>query len=188
MAFQRKNSEPRSGEMTSMIDVIFLLLIFFLVTLNPMPSEKAGETQESVISLRVPEVGEGYADADLLIQLQNIGGKTRYYVFDPVFINQANWSAIQNVLKMFANQPNQLVSMLASLNMEKSKAQLNEVLRGKNLVLIRASDWVEYGDVMDIIDRFQKVNPQGKYFSVSGNVWDVNIRFLPKIKEHFEES
>ena len=109
-------------------------------------------------------------------------------MFDPVFINQANWSAIQNVLKMFANQPNQLVSMLASLNMEKSKAQLNEVLRGKNLVLIRASDWVEYGDVMDIIDRFQKVNPQGKYFSVSGNVWDVNIRFLPKIKEHFEES
>ena len=85
MASNRSNmwESPRKIELTSLIDVIFLLLIFFLVTMRIIPSTSGMGLKEGVYSIRALQPTER-SQAAALIALKRVqdspGGWRTYYV------------------------------------------------------------------------------------------------------------
>ena len=76
----RKTTESRKIEMVPLIDVIFLLLIFFLVTLNIIPVISRKETLEAQYAMPVVTAKDA-ARVDMLIQLHQIRKSSRVHYF-----------------------------------------------------------------------------------------------------------
>ncbi|MEL6739105.1 MAG: biopolymer transporter ExbD [Planctomycetota bacterium] len=73
---ERKSRLPRALPMTSMIDVVFLLLIFFLVTSSFAPDEGR-------LSAAVQREGSGGAPSDLqpqIVEIGVVGGAVRFTI------------------------------------------------------------------------------------------------------------
>lgn len=76
----RMRPEPLpETELTSMVDIIFQLMIFFLVTMSVMPSVKSAPQVEGMMNLPTPKQGD--SEASVLIQFyRNPSGNIDYYV------------------------------------------------------------------------------------------------------------
>lgn len=96
MPFKTKEEPPKT-EMTSMIDMIFLLLIFFLVTLNPasktvVQGEDIRVVKREITQPKDPGKPTSFRDVNMIIQVMDLpADSTRMYVA----INQRNLNDIK---------------------------------------------------------------------------------------------
>jgi biopolymer transport protein ExbD len=64
---RKRDTSLETGSWTSMIDIIFQLMIFFLVTLNILPAVKSAEQVEGNLSISTPRSGD--ANCTHLVQI-----------------------------------------------------------------------------------------------------------------------
>ncbi len=166
----RKHDDgSRRIELVPLIDVIFLLLIFFLVTLNIIPIISRRETLESTYAMEVVTPDQP-ARIDRFIQLHQFPGDPQVYYF---LIDEA-----------FQNVPIPLV--LANLN---DRPRMQQIFRGRwftnpkaiplhrgDRVLIGSTPWAPYEALFELIEAC-KVSQVGKYDCVMSSFEQLGERF-----------
>ena len=167
----RTRSGLRKIEMVPLIDVIFLLLIFFLVTLNIIPIISRRETIESQYAMPVATADES-ARVDLLIQLHQIEGspEVHYFVIDEAFQN----TPIQRVLN-YQNNLQELRKIFNRGGKRRAVDDPNDIdfSRAKR-VIISSNPWVPYERVFELIQLC--VNKGVKYYCVVSSFDELGAR------------
>ncbi len=152
----REEPLPESP-MTSMIDIIFQLMIFFLVTLSIMPAVKAAPQVEGIMDLPTPK--KGNSEASVLVQFH----KTPSGVLD-FYVLQGNdnsaefykWlsetgRAVVNVAPAYPAFRNQALNRYQVVYDEMAlKALLLEIRDSDPAVILRAPGDIPYGSVVAI--------------------------------------
>lgn len=143
-------------ELTSMVDIIFQLMIFFLVTMSVMPSVKSAPQVEGMMNLPTPKQGD--SEASVLVQFyRNPSGNIDYYILQGNDQSAEFYQWFKDkraVLKASAAYP-------AFRNMAANKYQLvydDHTLRGFLMeirdndpaVILRAPGNLPYGDIVKI--------------------------------------
>ncbi len=171
MARKRRRSGQRKLELISLIDVIFLLLIFFMVTLNIIPAMTRDEPIEASFDVPVPRSTED--KVDVIVQLQRVpelGNRTRYLVFDKTLGQQED--DLLGSLRTLSDNGNfaGLAAVLRNHRILDTPAELK--LSKQQTVIIRCPDLASYGDVLAVVDRCQQFRGV-KVHLASGSVADL---------------
>lgn len=164
---------------TSMIDIIFQLMIFFLVTLSVMPSIKSAPQVEGSMNLPTPKQGD--SEVSLLVQLQpNPDGGMDYIVLqgNDQSAEFYNWfddkrgllasAATYRAFKNFVRQYNVVFDLMGL------KALLMELSVNDPAVLIRAPGNIPYGEVVSITSEMHNLGIS-KIAWVKGSLSDVKV-------------
>jgi biopolymer transport protein ExbD len=179
MAQQRWNSEKRKAQLHSLIDMAFILLIFFLVT--SMMAKMGG--QEQKLSIPTPENQPGRAQiviqiisADEYWFLDESARETaedifRRYPFLPMP------QQIEMIMNGFASAKCDRITLFDKTARLKAVADKND---NSYFVLIRCPDELPYYHVMDIIQALSG-SPNIKYGCVGGKLADITAAAKIKI-------
>ncbi|RKZ28093.1 hypothetical protein DRQ26_01820 [bacterium] len=152
----RSRYEPLpETELTSMVDIIFQLMIFFLVTLSVMPSIKSAPQVEGMMNLPTPK--KGNSEASVLIQFHKTPqGGIDYYVlqgddqsakFYTWFQDKRSVVAIPSAYIAFRNAVQRYGVLY---NQQTLKGLLNEIWVNDPAVIIRAPGNLPYGEVVKV--------------------------------------
>lgn len=139
-------------ELVPLIDVIFLLLIFFLVTLNIIPVLSKREMLESQFPVKVVTANDA-AKVDMLIQMHQFPGdqKVHYFTIDAelegIPIVKGTWEKIIELSKNKNNLP-ALKNRFKKHHFENPK-KIN--FKGKQEVIISAHPWIPYEHLQAVI-------------------------------------
>lgn len=152
----KKRIEPlESTEMTSMIDIIFQLMIFFLVTLSIMPSVKSAPQVEGMMNLPTPKKGE--SEASMLIQFHKTPqGQIDYYVLrgDDNSAEFYNWfqdkRSLLSVGSAYIAFRNAVTRYQVLYNEQTLEGLINEVAVNEPAVILRAPSNLEYGEIVKV--------------------------------------
>ena len=150
-----KNEVLPEAELTSMVDIIFQLMIFFLVTLSVMPSIKSAPQVEGMLNLPTPKKGD--SEASMLIQFHTTPqGGIDYYVlqgddqsaeFYTFFKDKRAVLAAPSAYIAFRN----MVARYNVLYNEQSlEVLLEQVWTNDPAVIIRAPGNLPYGEVVKV--------------------------------------
>jgi biopolymer transport protein ExbD len=174
-----RDNSSKKIELVPLIDVIFLLLIFFLVTLNIIPILTNKDVLESQYAIPVVTADDA-ARVDMLIQIHQFPGESRVHYF-----------TLDSQLEGIPFDENQLAK-IASLGSHSGSLQslkddyfqghyfkehddIN--YEGKKQVIISASPWVPYEHLFKVIQ--ECVNRGIKYYCNIGSFeeFPTKIRF-----------
>jgi len=143
------------AQWTSMIDIIFQLMIFFLVTLSVMPAIKSAPQVEGIMNLPTPKRGD--SEASMLIQLHETPQKAvDYYVLqgDDPSAEFYTWfqdkRAVVNVPAAYIAFRNAVVRYNVLYNQNSLTALLEQVWVNDPAVIIRAPGNIPYSEVVRI--------------------------------------
>ena len=150
----QKRADPLpTTELTSMVDIIFQLMIFFLVTLSVMPSIKSAPQVEGMMNLPTPKHGD--SEASVLIQLfPTPSGGMDYYVlqgndnsaeFYQWFKDKRAVLSVPSAYKAFRNVAANKYQVVYDDNT--IKGLLMEIRDYDPAVIIRAPGDIPYGKV-----------------------------------------
>lgn len=149
---RRRQQALEKAPLTSMVDIIFQLMIFFLVTMSVMPSVKSAPQVEGSMILPTPKQGD--TEVSMVVQFQlNEHNTIDYYVLQgnelsAEFYNQIAASrSIVGIPKLLRNigTAKQVYYDEASL-----KGLLMEQRDADPAILIRAPKSMPYGAVVKI--------------------------------------
>jgi len=142
-------------ELTSMVDIIFQLMIFFLVTLSVMPSIKSAPQVEGMMNLPTPKKGD--SEASVLIQFHKTPqGGIDYYVLqgDDQSAEFYNWfkerRSVVNIPSAYIAFRNAIVRYNVLYNEQTLKGLLNEIWVNDPAVVIRAPGKLPYNEVVKV--------------------------------------
>jgi biopolymer transport protein ExbD len=147
MLTSKNGLNGKKVEMTPLIDMIFLLLIFFLVTLT-IPKLSKTEVREWQFDLEVV-TAEDDADVDMFIQLHQFPNDNTVYHF---IIDEQMKSKLGRT-----EDWNEIISPVITLSVLKKKFEKvysnpnNIPLKENGKVIISASEWIPYEKVFDVI-------------------------------------
>jgi len=149
---RRKNSQ-RKLELVSLIDVIFLLLIFFMVTLNIIPAMTRPEPLEGSFSVDVPRASTDKVDKIVQLEVDTSGTLLRYLVFDKGLGDNErevrDWLvALQRDASLTSRAPEVLeqrrvLTRIADLEFEDAL----------QTVVIRSPQYATYGQILAVVNR-----------------------------------
>jgi len=140
LRFQQKGVERRLAvSMTPLIDVVFLLMVFFLMTIN-------FEKPELVLENRLPQLGtlesedtsKDWETVELHVEMARQGGQLR------LFLEERTIDSYEELLVYLAQLPDDI------------------------LVVIDAADDVPYKHVIGVYNTCLQANKQEIVFSVAG--------------------
>jgi len=171
-------------EMTSMIDIIFQLMIFFLVTLSVLPSIKSAPQVEGNMDLPTPKT-KGESEATALIQVyQEKGGVLEYYVLQGDE-NSAKFyeeqlkpqrSIVNDAYILFKNQViNKGYGVL--YNDQTIQGLITDLAMQDPKVIIRAPGNSEYGAIAKLTG-FMYASGISKIAWLKGNLSDLEVTIL----------
>lgn len=170
MAFRILNSENRKIQLVSLIDLIFILLIFFIMTSIFLRMTRG----ESKLFIPTPKNEPG--EAQILIQIL---GENSYFWIDHTAIDTLNryrshLSSANNsrakvdlLLSKMTLDFGQLSLRIADLETSQSKRFSDEYF-----VLIRCPDYLPFYYATEIIEKFVHI-PNVEYGCVSGSIEDI---------------
>lgn len=176
MAFRRIRNERRKIQLVSLIDLIFILLIFFIIT-SIMIKLTKGESR-----LYIPTPVNEPGEAQILIQILD---EDNYLWIDHTAIDTLafysyrlpnpvdNRAKVDLLLSKMTRNRDQLLAGIEGLK-EASNFQSNR----EYFVLIRCPEHVPYHVATRIIERLSD-NPNFEYGCVAGSIED--IRSSPNI-------
>jgi len=149
---RRREEELPSMPMTSMIDIIFQLMIFFIVTMSIMPSVKSAPQVEGSMNLPTPKDGD--AEVTMVVQYQkNATSGYDFYVLQGND-NSAEFYQAVNRSPAIVDAPTLLRNIGTQYQVYYDenglKSMLNEVRDNDPAVLIRAPQDTPYGEVVKI--------------------------------------
>ncbi|MCG8607689.1 biopolymer transporter ExbD [bacterium] len=166
-----KEASSKKIELVPLIDVIFLLLIFFLVTLNIIPILTNKDVLESQYAIPVV-TDDDAARVDMLVQLHQFPGDARvhYFTIDSQLPGiPFDDSKLQTLARLSQNR-----SRLASLRSYFPRHYFREAedinYEGKKQIIISASPWVPYEHLFKVIQ--ECVNHGIKYYCNIGSFED----------------
>jgi len=153
----RRNDALESPELTSMIDIIFQLMIFFLITMSVMPAVKSAPQVEGNMPLPTPS--QGSSEVSHLIQVVKEpfkGDNYGYLVMDGTPASAEFYKDIDKN-RRFLNDPYALESELILaknkglwFSEQTLKRKFEEAYNQQDVkVIIRASRNVPYGKVVE---------------------------------------
>jgi|GEM_PF-7022551 len=152
MIRSKKSNTKRKIELVPLIDVIFLLLIFFLVTLNIIPVISQEELPESQFNMPVV-TAEDAARVDMLIQLHQFPNdpsqEVYYYTIDNTLDQFSR--GVWNIVVRFSQD----IDDRNHLNRRFPQHHFDELsaidFRGVDKVIISANEWVPYEELFEVI-------------------------------------
>ena len=154
----KRNQELEKNDLTSMIDIIFQLMIFFLVTMSVLPAVKSAPQVEGNMSLSTPS--QGSSEVSHLVQIIKVPLKTDkygYLVLDGTPQSAEFYKDVEKS-RRFLNDPYALESIII-LATNKGlwfseaglKAKFQEAFGQQDVkVILRASRSVPYGEVVKV--------------------------------------
>lgn len=145
MQIRRRDVQMVEMQMGPMIDMVFLLLVFFMVTAKPVQ-------QESDISLGLP----GTVSAEETVELPD---ETRILIED-------SGRVMVNDNEMGAPNDTALTQLVATLKRFKESADAN---KADALVTLDASDGTNQQRIVDVLNACAKANITGVTFSDSAS-------------------
>lgn len=165
MSRSRRKQVHRKIELVSLIDVIFLLLIFFMVTMNVIPALTRDQPTEARVDIRIPE---GELDiVDRIIQVQQIpeDGSVRYLIFDkntlPIDMTQDEWQErLQNLTEDALAAMDSPLDALAGLGVTVHGNVNNLQLAPSDEIIISCPDLLPYVEMMKVIRRCRQLEVQ----------------------------
>lgn len=147
-----KSSSKRKIELVPLIDVIFLLLIFFLVTLNIIPVISQDHMPESQFNMPVVTADDA-ARVDMLIQLHQFPNdpseQVYYYTIDHTLdqFSRGMWNVIVKFSQDIADRDHLNQRFPGHHFRDLSNIDLN----GVDKVIISADQWVPYEKLFEVI-------------------------------------
>ncbi len=172
MGYRKRVELPQKLELTSIIDIVFLLLIYFLVTSMLFPILTGGETSKGEEYVGVPNMEtDRISETAAFIVVYPFSGDWDspsadygYYFFDE--------STDRNVFQDQLNNLNDPVLIAqfrpffqigpTGFGFEHTPRQLTSAVQGKTTVTIKAPAGVPLNRVMRVYDLCRKVNPAVK--------------------------
>ncbi|MFM8684860.1 MAG: ExbD/TolR family protein [Chthoniobacterales bacterium] len=145
MQIRRRDQQLVEMQMGPMIDMVFLLLVFFMVTAKPVK-------QESDISLGLP----GTVSAEEAVELPD---EQRIRVED-------DGSIVLNDSVLAAPNDTELVGLVATLKRFKESADAN---KADALVTLDAADGTNQQRIVDVLNACAKADISGVTFSDSAS-------------------
>ena len=182
MAFKRRKEEEHKPELIPLIDIIFLLLVFFLVTTGLIG---AFEIIEGSLSIKIQKIedssGEEITEANILIQFIYDNGDIKYYLIHKAlnpddrfatgsysdWINDNKWPASPDRINdlhgsnEIINELNQLEQPLKLAQVEMRLRQLRNIMGRKKKeakILIRGEEEMPYYPILELIDFCKREN------------------------------
>lgn len=150
----RSEEAPAGAGFIPLIDVIFLLLIFFLVTMTIIPL--LGGREETEAQLSLPVSGPGCAEVDMLIQLHKFSDgpeKVYYYTISKrtdVSRFEQDKGNIPNYSSSF-NTKRSLDRIFGFDHVYGNVGSLN--LEGEDRVVIIADKWITYENILKVVEK-----------------------------------
>lgn len=163
-----RSESPRKIELTSLIDVIFLLLIFFLVTMRVIPSTRGAGLREGMYSIRALRSTERSRAPALVVlkRLQSPNGNwATYYVLVTSRPGPGGWTQVHmwNSIRA-ATTVTELQGVVANAPLRVTFSQqagaLTAGLTGASQVIITTGTdngyTFTYGEVNELIRIFKR--------------------------------
>ncbi|RKZ35003.1 hypothetical protein DRQ33_00915 [bacterium] len=177
----RARSDPLpETELTSMVDIIFQLMIFFLVTLSVMPSVKSAPQVEGMMNLPTPKRGD--SEASVLIQFfKTPTGGLDYYVlqgndqsaeFYQFFKDKRAVLKAAGAYPAFRNIAANKYQVV--YNEQTLEGLLMEIRDYDPAVIIRAPGNLPYGDVVKVTGKMHALGIS-KIAWVKGTLADLKV-------------
>ena len=178
----KKREDPLpTTELTSMVDIIFQLMIFFLVTLSVMPSIKSAPQVEGMMNLPTPKRGD--SEASVLIQFfPTPSGGMDYYVlqgndnsaeFYQWFKDKRAVLSVPSAYRAFRNVAANKYQVVYDDNT--IKGVLMEIRDYDPAVIIRAPGSIPYGKVVKITGEMHALGIS-KIAWVKGSLADMKVQ------------
>ncbi|MBN1756247.1 biopolymer transporter ExbD [bacterium] len=174
MPHKREETELEKSELTSMVDMIFQLMIFFLVTMSVMPSVKSAPQVEGALNLAPPK--QGSTEVSHVLQLHvNRENEMEYYVLQG---NDDSAEFYQRIAGKAAILKTPLLKTLGErygtyYSLPMLRQFLYEIRDSDPKVLIRADRELQYGKVVEITNYIHSLGIT-KYAWVGGSFADLN--------------
>ena len=170
MAFRKLSQERRSVPLTSLIDLIFILLIFFIISSIMMKLTK-GESK-LYIPTPINEPGEAQVliqilDQDNYLWLDHSAIDTLLFYRNQLPNQKDSRGKVDLLLDKMTINSEMLYDRLANLA-ESSNFQRNR----EYFIMIRCPDHLPYYYATDIIERLVD-NPNFEYGCVAGSIEDI---------------
>ncbi|MBN2542408.1 biopolymer transporter ExbD [bacterium] len=174
MPFRREGTALEKSELTSMVDIIFQLMIFFLVSMSVMPSVKSAPQVEGTLNLAPPK--QGGTEVSHVIQLHlNRNKEIEYYVL------QGNDDSAEFFQKIANKRTIVMTPLLKTLgerygvyfNLASLQIFLHEIRDSDPKILIRADRKLPYGQIVEITNYIHSLGIT-KYAWVGGTFLDLN--------------
>ncbi len=166
-------------ELTSMVDIIFQLMIFFLVTLSVMPAVKSAPQVEGIMNLPTPKRGD--SEASMLIQLHKTPqGGIDYYVLqgNDQSAKFYNWfkdkRQVVNIPSAYIAFRNAVARYNVLYTEQTLRGLLQEVRDNDPAVIIRAPGNLPYGEVVKITGMMHSLGI-AKIAWVKGTLADMKV-------------
>lgn len=155
----RKQDELEKQDLTPMIDIIFQLMIFFIVTMSVLPSVKSAPQVEGNMSLPTPS--QGSSEVSHLVQVIKVPFKTDqfgYMLLDGTPTAAEFYKDDIDRSRRFLNDPYALESIITVatnkglwFNEASLRAKFQEAFNQQDVkVIIRASRNIPYGEVVKV--------------------------------------
>ena len=167
--------------LTSMVDITFQLMIFFLVTMSIMPSVKSAPQVEGGVTLATPIPGG--TEVSLVIQLQRSPeGGMDYYVLQGNDSSGEFYEFLDKTGRNFTTSPlfrNRARVYNVLYDETGLRVLLNQLKYTKPKVLIRADRKIPYEEVVKIASWLQELGIT-KYGWVGGTLADLKAKIIKK--------
>ncbi len=161
----RTKTSSRKVELVSIIDVVFLLLIFFLVTINFMRQTGGNESSDVFEETKVPDTdSQNFTQADLVLVIYPWGSddasNIEYFLFTP----SCNWNLWNTLIAAGSNLNRAILhsSAPAGLNIYVNSSQIKGCIGQRGKIVIKAAETVPWKEVIKIWDMCREVNPAAK--------------------------
>lgn len=173
MGFRKLTHENRRAPLYSLIDLIFILLIFFVIT-SIMIRLTRGESK-----LYIPTPKNEPGEAQILIQI--IDEKTSLWLDHTAIDTLRRYSLLLSRSDPEQSARAKVDLLLAKMTLDndelttrldRMKASLTQSLKKEYFVLIRCPEYLPYVAVTRIIERLVD-NPFIEYGCVSGSIEDI---------------
>ncbi len=175
----RREEHLESGAMTPLIDIVFQLMIFFLVTTSVLPTTKSAPQVEGNLTLGTPKQGGSTVNAVIQIHRDYKSGSVEYYVLQGNE-NSAEFYTTLERSRGIVRSP-LLKNLGKRYGVYYTYDELNGMLRDlaeiQPKVLIRASRDLPYGEVVEVTNLLQSYGIT-KYGWVGGTLRDMQARII----------
>ncbi|MFP4458751.1 MAG: ExbD/TolR family protein [Candidatus Zixiibacteriota bacterium] len=173
---KRREEALPSMEMTSMIDIIFQLMIFFIVTMSVMPAEQSAPKVEGTKQIPTPKDGD--SEVSMVIQYHQAQGGYEFYVLQ----GNKNSAEFYQEISRKSYIPTNVLRNIGKLNQvyftnESLKNLLREVSKNEPAILIRAPETIPYGEIVKL-HSFMIEAGIGKIAWVKGSLFDLEAEIV----------
>ncbi len=176
------------AELTSMVDIIFQLMIFFIVTLSIMPSVKSAPQVEGIMNLPTPKKGDSEASVLMQFHKTPIGG-VDYYILQGTdksaefykWLSATGKKALKSAAgyPLFRNAARDRYQVY--YNEQTLKGLLIEIRDNDPAVIIRAPGNLEYGEVVKVTGIMHALGIS-KIAWVKGTLSDMEVEIVKSKK------